>query len=117
MVKVDAPRFDITECRNDLDREFIEALHARSESDGWHADVWPRDDRFLLTIDIVADNCVIRMLRVDFFGDTVAFGDDETYQLVTDLAPARPGVVVLTGRPISDLATAAADWLAKRTVT
>jgi hypothetical protein len=58
-----------------------------------------------------AYNRVLRTLRVDFDGMAVWFGPDETHQFATDLDPARPGVSVLPGRPVTELAAAAADWL------
>mgnify|MGYP001041623023 FL=1 len=113
MIKVDAPRFDLVECRDEREREFVEALHARAKAAGWFADAWPREDRFILTVCPIDSqyNCVLRTLRVDFDGTAVSFGPDETHQLVTDLDPSRPDVVVLSGRPPAELAFAAATWL------
>jgi hypothetical protein len=113
VVKVVAPRFDLEECNNDREREFISLLHSRAEAGGWYADAWSRDDRIIITVDIIdpSYNCVLRMLRVDYNGSALAFGPDETYQLATDLNPVRPGVVVLRDRPVAELAAVAAHWL------
>ena len=113
MIKVDAPRFDVVECRDERERDFVEAIHSRAEAGSWFADVWPRDNRFVLTV-CPGDseyNCVLRTLRIDFDGIAVSFGPDETHQLVTDLDPARPGVSVMSGRPPAELALSAAIWL------
>jgi hypothetical protein len=116
MVPVTAPRFDLDECNNDAERAFIQALHARAEAGGWHADVWRVwDDRLTLSVcPCDSDpkyNCVLRTLRIDFDGATVRFGPDETHQFATDLDPARAAVSLLSGQPVAELATAAADWL------
>lgn len=114
MTNVFAPRFDLVECSNEREREFIEVLHARAEVGGWFADSWPpRDDRLILTVDLSDSEClcVLRMLRVDYTGDAVLLGQDETYQLATDLDPANPGVVEVSRRPVGELAFAAAAWL------
>lgn len=113
MVPLVAPRFGLVECNNDGEREFVELLHARAEAGGWHADSWLRDDRVIISMDICDTDrgCVLRVLRVDYDGSTLAAGSDPTYQLATDLDPARPDVIVLRGRPVGELADAAADWL------
>ncbi len=113
MVKVVALRFDLDECNNEREKEFIDLLHARAEAGGWYADSWQRDDRIIIAVDIHdrQRNGVLRMLRVDYDGSALAVGPDETYQLVTDLDPARSGVVVWRDRPVAELAALAADWL------
>jgi len=114
MVTVNAPRFEITECNNELERQFIELIHLRSEADGWYPGVvWTHDDRLVLGVDIIDCelNCVLRSLRVDFYGQKVLFGDDETYQFVTDLDPYRSGVSMLSNRPVQEMAGIVADWL------
>jgi hypothetical protein len=115
MAPVFAPRFGLTECNSDQEREFIETLHARAELGGWYADAWPRDDRVMLSVCScdrdAAHNCVLRTLRTDFDGDTVSFGPDETHHFATDLDPTRPGVFVFSGGTVAELAAAAADWL------
>lgn len=115
MVPVSAPRFDLDECNSESEREFIEALHRRSETGGWLPDTWVWDDRVVVAYcpcDGEPEyNCILRTLRVDFDGAAVRFGPDETHQFATDLDPARPGVTVLSGRPVAELADAAADWL------
>jgi hypothetical protein len=112
MIPVRAPRFDATECNTELEREFIEALHARAVRGGWYADSWPRADRFLLSVTILDQlaKCVVRTLRVDFDGVAVTFGDDETHQFVTNLDPSQ-GAAVVSGLPITELADIAANWL------
>jgi hypothetical protein len=115
VIGVNAPRFDLDECNNERERDFIELLHARAEAGGWFADSWPREDRFMLSV-CPSDpqyRCVLRTLRVDFDGVAVSFGPDETHQFATDLDPARADVVVLSGRPSAELASAAATWLEK----
>lgn len=116
MVTVSAPRFDLDECNSEAERAFVEALHARAEAGGWFADSWRVwGDRLTLSVCPCDNepeyNCVLRTLRVDFDGTVVRFGPDETHQFVTDLDPARPGVSVLSGLPVAELAAAAADWL------
>jgi hypothetical protein len=115
MVAVVAPRFDLDECNNEREREFVLALHDRTEAGGWSADAWRWDDRVVVAVcpcDLdPAYNCVLRTLPVDFDGSTVSFGPDETHQFATDLDPARAGVLVLSGQPVHELAAAAADWL------
>lgn len=56
-------------------------------------------------------NCLLWTLRIDDDGVAVSFGPDETHQLVTDLDPDRPGVTVMTGRPVAEMVAAAADWM------
>jgi len=113
MVPIAAPRFNLDECHTDDEAAFVLAMHDRAVAGGWHADSWLWDDRVIITVDIsdAERNCVLRMLRVDYHGGAVAFGPDETYQLATDLDPRRPGVFVMEGQPVADLAAAAADWL------
>jgi hypothetical protein len=116
MVPVTAPRFDLAECNSDAERAFLVALHARAEAGGWFADSWRVwDNRLTLSVSPCDDepeyNCVLRTLRVDFDGAVVRLGPDETHQFVTDLDPARPGVSMMSGLPIAELAAAAADWL------
>jgi hypothetical protein len=115
VIPVVAPRFDIVECNNELERTFIEAMHERSETDMWYPDAWMWDDRVVLLV-CVADRTpgygvVLRSLRIDFDGQMVCFGPDETHQLATDLNPAHPGVFALSGQSIAELADAAANWL------
>lgn len=112
-IKMEAPRFDLAQCRNPAEREFINALHARAEAGGWFADSWPVPGKIIVSVDIVdaAANCVLRMLRVDFDGSSLIYGRDETFQLVTDLDPASLDVVVVADKPPADLANIAADWL------
>jgi hypothetical protein len=113
VTRVNAPRFDLGECNNEREREFLELLHAHAEAGDWIADSWPRDDRIVLSVCPIDTErrCVLRTLRVDFDGVAVSYGPDETHQFVTDLDPARPDVTVMSGRPVADLALAAATWL------
>lgn len=110
---MEAPRFDLAECRSPAEREFIKALHARAEDGSWFADSWLGPGRITLTVDLIDAevNCVLRMLRVDFDGSKLIYGRDETFQLATDLDPARPDVVVIAGMSTADLAIIAAGWL------
>ena len=113
MVRVAAPQFDLEECNNEAERAFIEALHARAEVGNWNADAWVWDDRVVVAVSMCDQtpgyNLLLRTLRVDFDGAGVWFGTDETQQFATELDPARPGVSVLSGRPVVELAAAAAD--------
>jgi hypothetical protein len=113
VVRVNALRFYLDECNTERERDFIELLHARAEAGGWFADSWPREDRIILSVCPCDPEyrCVLRTLRVDFDGVAVSFGPDETHQFATDLDPARPDVLVLSGRPMAELASAAATWL------
>ena len=110
---IEAPRFDLDECRTVAEAEFVAALHARSESGGWFGDGWPREDRVIVTVCPVDPELkgVLRTLRVDFDGLTVVCGEDETHQLVGDLDVARADVVSQRGAAPSELAQFAADWL------
>jgi len=110
---MDAPRFDIDECRNQAEHEFINALHARAEAGLWFADSWLEPDKIIVTVNIMdaEANCVLRMLRVDFDGTALTYGRDETCQLTTFLDPTRPDVVVIADKPPAGLAEIAADWL------
>jgi len=112
-MKVIAPRFDLDECRNGVEREFIEALHACAEAHGWYADAWPREDRIIVTVDLADDesNCSLRTLRVDFDGSMMLAGPDETHQLVSDLDPTRADVISTRDGSPGALANAAAAWL------
>jgi hypothetical protein len=114
-MKVRAPRFDLDECRNEAEKEFIEALHARAEAGGWFADAWPHpsDNRIIVTVDVCDPdhNSILRMLRVDYDGATLTVGPDETYQLASHLDPSRADVMVMSGQAPAVLASAAADWL------
>jgi hypothetical protein len=56
-------------------------------------------------------NTILRTLRIDFFGDRVRFGKDETGQLATPLDPTRPDVTEVFGKSPLELASIAADWL------
>jgi hypothetical protein len=113
VIPIVAPRFDLTKCNNERERGFIESLHARAEAGDWYADWWPRNDRLMLSVSRVdgVHNLVLRTLRIDFAGDAVRFGPDETHQFATDLDSTRPGVFAISGLPVAELATTAADWL------
>jgi hypothetical protein len=113
VTRVSAPRSALGECNNEREREFVELLHAYAEAGGWFADSWPRDDRIVLSVcpSDPEQRCVLRTLRVDFDGVAVSYGPDETHQFVTDLDPTRPDVTVMSGRPVAELALAAATWL------
>lgn len=110
---VAAPRFDLHECNNDSEAEFIELLHRRAEAGQWFADSWLREDRIIVTVGVSdpAYNCILRTLRVDYDGVSATCGPDETQQLVTDLNAARPTVVALRERPMDELVRFVADWL------
>ncbi len=114
-VRVVAERFHIETCNSETEREFIEALHARSQLDGWYPDCWPRPNRFVLSVTISDPDeaCVLRSLRVDFDGRTVYFGPDPTHQFETNFDSQTGGVDTAEGRPIPELANIAADWLKK----
>lgn len=111
--KVDAPRFELDECRDPVEREFIATLHARAEVGDWYADSWLAKGKVTLTVDVVdfEENVVLQVLRVDFDGSTLLYGPDETKQLATELDPTRRDVVVVTGKRPSEMASVAADWL------
>lgn len=118
MVKVNAPRFEVTECNTVVEREFIELLHARSGVDGWcPCLLWTNDDRVVMGVDIADGerNLILRSLRIEFTGDAVTFGEDETYQFVTDLRPNTPGTHVLSNCSVPEMANTVADWLLRET--
>lgn len=70
MVPIIAPRFRLTECPSERERGFVEALYARAEAGDWYADSWWRDDRVIITVDVVdpARRWVLQMLRINFDG-------------------------------------------------
>ncbi|MGA2498291.1 MAG: hypothetical protein ABSH20_11155 [Tepidisphaeraceae bacterium] len=111
-VAVNAPRFDVTECRDQPERRFLERLSARATRGGWFADSWSHlSDHVIISIVIRRQGVVTRPLRADFFGSRLVLGDDETHQFVTELNAGLPGVTVVpTGAP-EELAEIAADWL------
>jgi hypothetical protein len=117
MVTVIAPRFHLDKCNSEDEREFIEAMHLRSESDGWYPDAWVWDDRVVVALcpgdDTPGYQLLLRTLRVDFKGLEITFGEDETHQFATELDPSKSGVVALTGLSIIEMANVAADWLLK----
>jgi hypothetical protein len=82
MVPVNAQRFHLTECNNDGERGFIEALHARAEAGGWYADSWPQDDRIIISVGVSDHtpgyNISLRTLRVDCNGSALWYGQEET---------------------------------------
>jgi hypothetical protein len=116
VIRVNAPRFDLDECNNEREREFVELLHAHAEAGGWFADSWPREDRLVLSVCLSdpEHRCVLRTLRVDFDGTAVSCGPDETHQFATDLDPTRSTVTVIDGRSTAELALAAATWLQRQ---
>ena len=110
-VPVVAPRLDQSECRNELERRFLEHLDYRAGRGGWYADSWSHTtDHVLISISLVRDNTVYRDLRADFFGDRLLLGYDETHQFVTELDPAQPGVTQVVLPTPEAMAAAAADW-------
>jgi hypothetical protein len=112
-IPVIAPRLGLyaDECNNVNERRFLERLNQRAERGGWYTDSWSHTtDHLLVAISLVRDNCVYRDLRVDFFGDVLRFGDDETHQFVTPLDPANPGVTEVVLTTPEAMAEAAADW-------
>lgn len=113
LMQVQAPRFDLDECNTEAEREFIEALHLRAEVRGWYADGRRREDRVIVTIDVLDRefNCSLRTLRVDFNGSVMLAGPDETGQLASDLDADRSEVVSIRDCAPQVLADAAADWL------
>ncbi|MGV3755621.1 MAG: hypothetical protein ACO1QS_09595 [Verrucomicrobiota bacterium] len=115
MIAVNAPELGLDVCRNEREREFLELLNIRAGKGSWASDVsWLEDDKIVLAVSPFdldpKHNCVLRTLRIDFYGQRVICGDDETHQFSTDLDPARPDVVVAEGTPV-ELAELAADWL------
>lgn len=115
MIAVNAPELGPDVCRNEYEREFLESLNLRAERGSWApcaAYLW--DDRIMLAVCLIdldpAHNRVLRDLRIDFFGQYVLCGDDETGQYATDLDPTHSDVVIAEGTPL-ELAEFAADWL------
>lgn len=117
-MKVHAPRFELDECNSDAEREFIESLHSRAIAAGWHAYARQREDRVVVTIELIDRefNCCLCTLRVDFDGSVMLAGPDETGQLVTDLDVVRDDVVSACDQAPPALANAAADWLEREMI-
>ena len=111
-IQVVAPRLDQSECRNHLERRFLERLDRRAERAGWYADSWSHTtDHVLVAISLWRDGGpVYRDLRADFFGDRLLLGDDETHQFVTELDPDLPGVTAVELPTPEAMADVAADW-------
>lgn len=111
-IQVVAPRLGQSECRNDLERRFLERLDHRAERAGWYSDSWSHTtDHVLIAISLWrGDGPVYRALRADFFGDRLLLGDDETLQFATGLDPDRPGVTAVVLPMPEAMADAAADW-------
>lgn len=103
----------LNDYRSDAERDFLEALHCRAQAAGWAGDAWAHNPYLTVTVTLVAagTKAVRRTLRVDFDGHGVTVGDDSSGQLVDDLDPTSPDVLVLSGRPIPELAAFAADWI------
>ena len=109
-VSIAAVRLDVTECRDDIERRFLEVLNERASRRDWHADSWSHlTDHVLVAISYIDGGAVDFDARADFFGERLLLGYDETHQFVTDLDPDDPSVTVLRGSP-EELANAAADW-------
>lgn len=99
--------------------DFLEALLPYAPR--WEAlgvsplDVLTQVSTFLLTValDVSAGNHVLRTLRVDFDGQCVLMGEDETLQLVTDLNEQNPEVLVHKSENASleEFADVAGQWL------
>jgi hypothetical protein len=115
MTKVVAPRFDLDECANEQEKEFIDVLHSRAEVGGWCASSSRSDcdDRLIIYFDTdyMERHRGSRTLRIDFDGSVLTVGRDETGQLVTDLNTLWPEVIVMADQAPGMLANAAADWL------
>jgi hypothetical protein len=111
-----APWIPWSEWEDGIGQRFLKSLDQRARA--WSTlDVVPDDFLFpngsaplVIGLDV---NC--RMLRVDFRGNEVECGEDETHQFSTGLNPSTPGVVRWsspTAQP-EDFATFAADWVEK----
>jgi len=113
MLQVHAPRLDATECRDQRELEFLNRLQLRAESANWRGTAWGHETLLVIGVDVSDNecNCVVRSLRVDFNGERVLCGDDETSQYVTDLSPDGPGVATYERQSPATLADLAADWL------
>ncbi len=94
MIPVVAPRFHLDTCNTEIERDFIEALHVRSKTAAWFPDAWVWNDRVVIAVyssDVTPEyNILLRTLRVDFYGQELRCGPDETHQFVTDLNVSRP---------------------------
>jgi hypothetical protein len=111
-MRIHAPYFEIDECRNEREKEFILALHSRAQAGRWNIDGFPSwDGRFTVSVSLMRGRSVCRSPRIDFDGDTLLLGDDETLQFATDLDPARTDVIRESNKPPAELARIAVDWL------
>jgi hypothetical protein len=103
--------------RDPSESKFVSVLHSRAVTGGWYADAdaRPADDRLTLTVEVIDSDAkaVLRVLRVDYTGEQVVVGEDETYQLATELDPTRASVHSKTSGSVAELAEFAADWLEK----
>jgi hypothetical protein len=99
--------------RSQAEREFLEALHLRSQAAGWFGEAWPQPRYLTVTVTLFAatGSTLRRTLRIDFGGSSVVVGDDPTHQLVDDMDRSRPDVFEASGQSIPELATFAADWI------
>ena len=116
MIPVQASQLGIDECRTVQEKEFIEQLNSRAIAASWIPyNCFSCDEGLVLYLDQSDKdpryNTILRTLRIDFFGDRVRYGKDETGQLATPLDPTRSDVSeVLSESPLA-LASIAADWL------
>lgn len=113
--------FHTDECPAQWEIEFLHALYVHAQQ--WQHlgisfdDMLMQRDDSLLTVafDVSSKEYrkVLRMLRIDFYGTRILLGDDETYQLVTDLNPQNLNVISfedINGTPQA-FADFAAQWL------
>lgn len=110
-IPVSAPRLGVggvSECNSDDERRFLERLNARAAQGGWRTDSWSHDHVLLVLWGHPHNN---RDTRVDYFGDRLLMGGNETGQYVTDLDPASPDVTLVTTGTPEEMADAAADRL------
>lgn len=115
MIPVSAPRIDINECKNEIEKSFLEQLQVRAEKNDWHVFCHPDDDKIILYVDLGDSDpkykSVLQTLRIDFDGTSVWFGKDFTGQFAGDLNLELPNVFMVTNKPLEYLVDSAATWL------
>ena len=101
----------VSDYRSEADRLFLEALQGHFDANGWAGDGWSMfTDRVVITLTCKEPGSTT--FRIDFFGSKVAMGLDPAHQLADDIDPVDPATCVVEGKPVSELASRAAEWLA-----
>ena len=99
-----------TAYRSDEEYEFLSVLHDGASAHGWFGDAWHTEpDRTIVTVTL--GNPVSHTLRIDFLGDEVIVGYDETHQLVSPIPESDTRTRRFASHSVSELARFASDWV------